>query len=219
MTQWESLKHGELGYVKITPSERARAEGHVPDEARDAAVFYAPGGGGLTVALSETVIRRALDRQAKRPGGGAPAREGTEGAGKAPAWLGKSVAARADRKAIDVISHLTDDGYRKRLQERSWSNIAILNEWKRLFPAEDPLKVHERFWGVRLLCPAGGSYVWSDEWATMESTALGHPDRPRAGQTLPPALAGITSAAFGLTFEEQGLRARVQVEREAGRRP
>jgi hypothetical protein len=61
------------------------------------------------------------------------------------------------------------------------SNLPILNEWKRRYPAQDPVKLHEQFWHTTLVCPGGGRYVWNQQWQTMESTVYGHPAQPKPG--------------------------------------
>jgi hypothetical protein len=73
--------------------------------------------------------------------------------------------------------------------------------------------LHERLWGVRLVCPSGGKYVWNEKWHTFESTVWGHPGEPKSGAALPPQLRDFSRARFGLTFEEQGLRARAELQR------
>ena len=61
--------------------------------------------------------------------------------------------------SLDALNELRhgvapgEDGLRGWMQRLAWSNIAILNEWKRLFPDQDPVAVHERLWGVRPVCP------------------------------------------------------------------
>ena len=67
-------------------------------------------------------------------------------------------------------------------------NIPILNEWKRLFPGEDPVNLHQKIWQTHLISPGGGQYVWNDEWKTMESTVYGHPGQPKDGPARPAAL-------------------------------
>src|SRR5262249_50862670 len=137
-------------------------------------------------------------------------------------WLGDSLCLQVDRKMLGLIGHpgfrmfdspnsISDVG----LQMRSWSNIPILNEWKRLFPDLDPVKVHERLWHTTLVCPGGGQYVWNDQWKTMESTVYGHPGEPKAGPKATSVLGRFQNANFGLTFEEHGLRARMELSREA----
>ena len=106
------------------------------------------------------------------------------------------------------------DDYQLRMQQLAWNNLPILNEWHRRFADEDPLAVHETFWQQRLTCPGGGTYRWNPEWRTMESTIYGHPGQPRTGPSLPVGLQRFATGNFGITFEENGLRARVQLLQE-----
>jgi hypothetical protein len=85
--------------------------------------------------------------------------------------------------------------------------------WKRLYPDQDAQKLHERLWHSRLVCPGGGQYQWNAQWGTFESTVYGHPGQPKQGPTVPPALSAFARGNFGLTFEHQGLRARVALDR------
>ena len=100
------------------------------------------------------------------------------------------------------------------MRRRAWGNLPILNAWRQRFESEDPVALHSKFWQRELLCPGGGEYRWNEEWQTMESTVYGHPGDPKAGPGFPPSLQGLSFANFGLTFEENGLRAKVQLERE-----
>lgn len=207
MIAWETRTHRDRPYVRISFSESGKAQGGFAGQVRDLAVYYATGSRGLTATFSEAVIQRALDRWAER--------EKPQDGAAPPPWLGKHVGVRADTKLLQVFAALFGDFYRNVVQARAWNNIPILNEWKRNFPAEDPVKLHERLWGSRLRCPGGGTYVWNNEVGTMESTVYGHPGSPKPGPDLPPSVARLKSAAFGLTFEDRGLRARVEIEREA----
>jgi hypothetical protein len=128
--------------------------------------------------------------------------------------LGSSMALQLDPHAWSVLVYVLGGDYRLVMQVRAWSNLPILNEWKRRYPDQDPLMLHERYWHTRLVCPGGGQYVWNEEWQTMESTVYGHPAVPRAGPAEPPNLHGLLHADFGLTFEEHGLRAQVEILRE-----
>ena len=74
------------------------------------------------------------------------------------------------------------------MQRLSWGNLPILNEWKRLFPEDDSVALHERLWGVKLVCPGGGEYKWNESWQTFESTVYGHPAEPKNGPMAPPQL-------------------------------
>ena len=88
-----------------------------------------------------------------------------------------------------------------------------------LYPDRDPLEVHEQVWKIRLVCPGGGKYVWNDAWQTMESTVYGHPGEPKQGPAATPALKSFVHGDFGLTFEDQGLRARAVLDRQAQAAP
>jgi hypothetical protein len=48
----------------------------------------------------------------------------------------------------------------------------------------------------------------------MESTLYGHPGVPVDGPPLPAALGRVRGGNFGVTFEDQGLRARMVLDRE-----
>jgi hypothetical protein len=99
------------------------------------------------------------------------------------------------------------------LQRQSWSNLPILTEWKRRFPGMDPIEVHERLWQTRLLDPAGGTYTWNPALQSMESSLYGCPMSPKSGPAFPPAVQSLQRANFGITFENQGLRAKVELLR------
>jgi hypothetical protein len=46
----------------------------------------------------------------------------------------------------------------------------------------------------------------------MESLSYGHPTRSKAGPRLPSSLGRIEVSQFGLTFENDGIRARTQLD-------
>ena len=48
----------------------------------------------------------------------------------------------------------------------------------------------------------------------MESTVFGHPGQPKTGPATLPGLSRFKAANFGLTFEDQGLRARMELLRD-----
>lgn len=104
---------------------------------------------------------------------------------------------------------------RQAAQTNPWSNLPILNEWKRRFPDRDPVEVHRRFWNTELVCPGGGRYVWNEQWRTMESPVFGHPGEPKPPVKFEAPLFPFAKANFGLTFELGGLRSRLELLREA----
>ena len=209
MMQWESLEYNEQPYVKVTPTAKTRED--LPEEMEDPALYYAPSSDSLVVTLNEGVLHRALDRRLARREAKSEEKP-IEPAGQG--WLGSNLALKVDRNILRLASDLSRDEYQAAMQIRSWGNLPILTQWKQLYPDSDPVDLHERIWRVRLVCPGGGEYVWNDTWHTMESTVYGHPGHPKRGPAAPPVLATFTSGDFGLTFEEQGLRARVSLERE-----
>jgi hypothetical protein len=209
MMVWETMQYNDAPFVKITPSELAKSD---EDMFENVAVYYAASGQALIVTLNEDVLRRALDRQNARrtakaagtplPRGGRP-------------WLGKNLCIQADKRVVQLIEVLFAENYQQMMQLLAWSNLPILNEWKRLYPESDPVQLHQQFWQRRLVCPGGGAYRWNQKWQTMESTVYGHPGEPKHDLSLPPVLKNILSANGGLTFEEGGLRAKIELEQKA----
>lgn len=118
-----------------------------------------------------------------------------------------------EQKFLDLVGSPTGDHYQVTMMLRAWGNIPVLNEWKRRYPDRDPVEVHESLWQTRLICPGGGRYVWNEEWKTMESTVYGHPASPKPGAPVPPMLKAFRRCNAGLDFEEQGLRARIVLDR------
>jgi hypothetical protein len=215
MTQWESIPFDdETAYVKITASRQAR--GMAPEELRDLAIYYAISGNALTITLNETVVKNSLQRQVARmkekekP----DAEKKTEAALNSKPWLGKNLVLSVDKKLIDLAMNASSRERQSNIQSLAWSNLPILNEWHRLYPDRDPVAVHEQVWKTKLVCPGGGKYVWNDSWQTLESTVFGHPGEPKDGPVITPGMLGLEHADFGLTFEEQGLRARAVLERK-----
>jgi hypothetical protein len=231
MTAWQSLTYRDQPYVKVSLTESGKRElppsGDDGAAFRDAAIYYASLGNSLLVTPSEKLLKRAIDRQLARAAAKAtgPATSSlTKERKDAPpaavrAWLGENVAMDAAPAMIGLVfGSLTGDdgaGRERAVQALSWSNLPILNEWKRRYPDQDPVAVHERVWKIRLVCPGGGRYVWNDQWQTMESTVYGHPGQPKPGPSGPPALIDFAHGSFGLTFENHGLRARALLERPA----
>ncbi len=220
MTVWESLEHNGQAFVKITP--RRSEDSGVPEELENLAVYYSITPKALLVTLHDGLLKRALDRQALAPVGGARKVDSADTAGK-PAqprsrpWLGENLCLQAERAAAVFLEFEARREFNDRLRELSFANLPILNEWRRRFGARDPVAFHERHWGVRLECPGGGSYVWNEDWQTMESTVFGHPGQPKEPAGLPWVADGLRHGNFGLTFEHQGLRARAEIETEPKR--
>ncbi len=129
-------------------------------------------------------------------------------------WLGDNLCVTVDGGLIELLQQSIGPQYQQQMQLLAWGNLPILNEWHRRFAERDPVAVHELLWHRRLVCPGGGAYRWNEQWQTMESSIYGHPGEPRQGTSLPVTLQSVSAANFGLTFEEHGLRARVEFKQK-----
>ncbi len=206
-SRWETLEHNGRPYVRVSSKEAGDLE--------KLKIYYATTAESLILTPNENVLKRALDRQAARAAAKDGAAEAKAQAATRPAeWLGESASLNVDARALAMLRGIFGRTYQDRMREMSWSNLPILNEWKRLYPDQDPVKVHQRLWQVRLVDPAGGEYVWNEAYQTMESTTYGHPGGPKDGPGLPPQLDKVRHVGLGVTFENQGLRARGALERE-----
>ena len=206
MTQWETRTHRDEPYTRVSLTERGHRGGPGLDKA---ALYYAATGDALVVSPNEELLKRAIDRQIERRQANSPDRPSPIG----KPWLGKSVGLQVDARLLEALVRFGRQEYQAMMQARAWGNLPILNEWKRRYAEHDPIVLHERLWQARLVCPGGGQYVWNDRWQTFESTVYGHPGEPKAGPAVPPALAAFASGNIGLTFEHQGLRVQMDLDR------
>ena len=204
MTAWETQTYRDTPYVKIAPTERAKRETR---EVRNAVIYYSTAGGMLLITPSEALMKRSIDRQvASTQPSAKPAAASTQ------PWLGDHLCAQLDAKGLTkIIASILDPSFGSEMQKQAWTNLPILNEWKHRFPDQDPVQLHERLWQTRLVDPAGGVYAWNEKLQTMESTLYGCPESPKPGPVLPPALDTLLRANFGITFENQGLRAKAEL--------
>jgi hypothetical protein len=199
MTAWETLSHNERSYVKVTARYR-------PDAGSSPAVYYAILPDSLVVSFHEGLIQRAIDRGSLRA-------DNKETGGR-HVWLGKNLSARASEKAWPVIEMLAHENYGRYLQMQSWDHLPILTEWHNRGGDVSESAFHQQYWHTDLTCPGGGGYVWSEEFRTMRSAVFGHPGRPeRPGET-PTPLTRMKDVQMGITFEEDGLRAKTVIERK-----
>jgi hypothetical protein len=201
MVRWETKTWHDQPYVRISSNEGSG----IPEKA---SLSYAAMPDAFVLSLREDLVQRAIDRRAERKQGKVdPARDRP--------WLGSSLGLRMERDAVDVIGRTWSGSESDELRRVAWSALPILNEWKRRFPNEDPVAVHERVFGTRLGTPTGGTFAWNEAMQTMETSDYGSPATPKQGPALPAALGSFLRGAFGLSFEGEGLRARVELERSA----
>lgn len=212
LTRWEALKYKDQGYVRISP---VKGKNSVPQDLENLAIYYTSVGGALTITLSERVLQHAIDRTLTPEPAAEQGKTAAKTAEAPHPWLGSNVALHVDSRILEIGNLLGREQYQQQMQVQCWNNLPILNEWKRLFPKRDPVEVHSQAWGVTLVCPGGGKYVWNEKYRTMESTVYGHPGEPKEGPAAPPVLSGFASGDFGLTLEDHGLRARVELQRPA----
>ena len=199
MSVWENRTHNNQPYVVVGMAQAGGGGQNPFDRLR---IYYAATPKALVISPNEEVLKRSIDRMAaaKAPSG--------------PAWLGTSAGLQFTREGLELLDGPGRDSRRSAERRSAWANLPILNEWKRRYPDQDPLKVHAAWWGTAL-GGAGEAYSWNDRFQTMESSVYGHPGEPKMPEQAPGVLSGISAGNLGLTFENGGLRARATVDRAA----
>ena len=201
MTAWDNQTYKNQAYVRIRPAESVRSQSNA---VRDLAVYYAVTPKALVVSLSEPMIQRAIDRQQE---------PGDHKSFSRSSWLGENMAVHVKGSGMAMAQALFDHSAEDVLRKRSWGNLIILNEWHQRFGSVPAVELHQRLWQTRLVCPAGGDYVWNKALNCMESTVFGCPASPKTPESLPNALTSLKDVNMGLTFEDDGLRARAEIKR------
>ena len=198
MTVWSNHSHKKQGYVKIAPGKNLEddlmEEGSVP-----VALYYVPSPKSLTVSLSEKMIKQAIDRNLIRRSGDANQ--------TIAQWAGKSSAFFAKNSLIELLDRILQKESLKHFQKKSWSNLYALNEWRIHLGKMNAPSYHLAVWQTELQCPGGGKYTWDEKFQTYESSVFGHPGKPRMPQNGIGLLSPFGKVDFGLTFENDGLRA------------
>ncbi|MBT5378316.1 MAG: hypothetical protein HN675_14935 [Opitutae bacterium] len=211
MLAWENQTHKDQTFVRISLSEKAKKE-MKKSPFRDFALHYRVEPTRLTFALSEKLIKKTIEGKIDNNKESQSGKNNTSPEGSQPKWSGKSMGMRLSAKAIPHIQNLSQENIQTTLQWRSWNNLHILNEWRRHHGIENALKFHQRNWNTLLVCPGGGNYQWNEEFKTYESSIFGHPARPRNPDTLKTSpFSGLNEISFGLTFEEDGMRAKTEI--------
>ena len=207
MTTWETRRHQDQAYVKIGLTADAR--GTLPaDMSEDIGLYYLASGDTLIFSLSEPLIQRAIERKQNRDAGAAD-----EPADDSQPILGDHLAVQIKSSLARGLLTLLDAGYQQQMQRQAWAPIPVMNEWRSMFPDRGPAEIERVVWKRQFVCPGGGEYRWNDKWQTMESTVYGHPGNPQPGPPAGRLLEAWALGNFGLTFEHDGLRARIQLYR------
>lgn len=206
MTVWSNHSHKKQGYVKIAPGKNLEddlmKEGSAP-----IALYYVPSSKSLTVSLSEKIIKQAIDRNLLRR---------SEDANQTVApWAGKSSAFFAKNPLIEIVDGIFQRESLKRFQRQSWTNLHALNEWRTQLGKTNAPSYHLKVWQTELQCPGGGKYRWNQKFQTYESSIFGHPGKPSMPNKGIGLLNPFGKVDFGLTFENDGLRAQAAIEEKS----
>ena len=201
--RWLTKEHKgkiyECVFVKI--EEEAEEDWELP-------IYYYASSDLLTFTLSRKMMHNVIERSLENRGNKTELVKGEK-------FLNdSSVAFRFRQNALVLLENGSRETLFEESRRKSWGNIPILNEWKRL-QVDSPVSHHEKWWHVRLICPGGGEYRWNNEFKTMESTKFGHPAKPT--DLLPTAahlIHNIHEVRFGITFENNGLRAKGEILRK-----
>lgn len=206
MIRWETREHEGLPYIALTPSE-SMIEPGMPQFS----LFYAARPDALVISLREEVIRRSIERFQKRQSGeNLPDAE----------WLGNHLNLRLQQSGVNMLQLMVRDDYGARLRVMAQAPVPLLNDWRNRFPEKDPLELVQTVWHFEVSCPAGGEYVWNDEYKTYESSHLGLMTSARSSESLPAILRDLATLRFGVGFEHDGIRARGELVRhEEGMTP
>ena len=205
MTVWSNHSHKKQGYVKIAPGKNLQ-EDLMEDGAAPIALYYVPSAKVLTVSLSEDMVKRAIDRSLLR--------RTDDTALPAAAWSGQSSAFFAKNPLIDLADGILQRESLRRFQEKSWSNLHALNEWRTQLDKKNAPAYHMEVWQTELQCPGGGKYSWNETFQTYESSVFGHPGKPSMPKKGIGLLGPFGAVDFGITFENDGLRAQGSISRK-----
>ncbi len=208
LTLWTPLKYNEQSYVKIS---NAATENQANNAWANYAIYYTALPDALIISLDESMLKKILDR--KKPTMEATA-DNSPASPPSEEWLGQSMALNIKKNALILIQSIFQENLKARLEQRSWANLPILNEWRRRYPNTNALELHQRFWQTQLICPGGGKYIWNDEFQTFESTVFGHPGQPRSMNQILNSWFDITDIKLGVSFEENGVRTRAELQRK-----
>ncbi|TWU38394.1 hypothetical protein [Novipirellula artificiosorum] len=118
---------------------------------------------------------------------------------------------RTTAEGMEVMARVNFASGVRRANRIAWSNLPILNHLRGRYPDRDPAKVDERLFGEQLFEPAGGRYVWSEERGTFVSTLHGYHLEPKAGPSPPAILSPGEEIQTKLSFQDEGLRALLEI--------
>ncbi len=198
LVTWGTRTRDGHSYVAITPAEGSGMP----------SLFYATTVDALILSANENTLLQALLRHAQKPPAAVP-------------WLGDHVGLRLAPpvQLLKIYSRLNhyDDPLRQ-VRLRSWSQLTLLSSLAARFPNTDPAIAWQRLTGERPRC-AGGKGYSADADGFFSSNVYGAPWHPAGADVLPSGVAEIGEIQAGATFEDDGLRARLVLQRHAVVKP
>ena len=204
MTVWSNHAHKGQGYVKIAPG-KGLEDNLIKEGSAPIALYYVPSPQLFTISLSEEIIQKAIERNILRRDENASLTKGN--------WSGMSSAIQAAEPIPSIFDLSMSQNTINAMQSKSWNNLHALNEWRIHLKKNDPLSYHQRVWQTELLCPGGGKYMWNEKYKTYESTAFGHPAKPKSPETFS-ILGNWNEVNLGITFENDGLRVQATITKK-----
>lgn len=201
MLVWDNLTHKDQTFVRIGLSEKTKKGMRDTSPWKEIALYYRVQPTLLTVSLREDLIKQSIDQKED------------EEVQEKHKWLGGSMGFQVNGKSISTLQSLTGENLVQTLQSRSWSNLHILNEWRREKSQQDAVGFHKAKWHTILTCPGGGTYQWNKKFQTYESTVFGCPAKPGKPENTQAFFSDLEHLSFGITFEDDGLRARTRILR------
>ena len=167
------LQHGDMPYIALMyPIAIYRyddMDDENPPDFSPPHFYIAATDDRLLVSLNEETLKRTLDRQGEAT----------------TAWLGSSLGLKLDRRALGVLDLFIQPMFDKSSERGIARNAELFAWYKERFPTQDPVQLHQRLFGERLLLPE---------------------EMPRQS-----SLTDIKSVEFGITLENNGIRARGEV--------
>ena len=201
MLAWDNLTHKDQTFVRVGLSEKTKKGMRDTSPWKEIALYYRVQPTVLTLSIREDLIKQSIDQKDLE-------------VADINKWLGGSTGVQLNGESIATLQNITGDNIAYTLRSRSWSNLHILNEWKRSLGAENALNYHQQHWHTLLMCPGGGTYKWNEKHQTYESSVFGCPAKPLKPKRATSFFSDLKHLSFGITFEDDGLRAKTRILRK-----
>ena len=121
----------------------------------------------------------------------------------------------AKNPLVDLVDGILQRETLRRFQEKSWSNLHALNEWAAFSLAKRTPSLTTLRSGKPNSNARGRKVFLNEKFKTYESSVFGHPGKPSMPKKGIGLLGPFGSVDFGITFENDGLRAQGTVSRKS----